>query len=540
MNAKNKAWEAVFAVLSVIALFPSPGRAEIAPLWSARLPTGSTLYSGLRGMWVDGAGNTYVAGNTGISSNVDVLTAKFGPDGGLLWSSIYDGAAEWHDTVAGVALGPDGSVFAVGSTPGAQKYADLLLLRYDGSSGSLMRETRYDGGVFVSDGGTAIAVDPSGNAFAGGSTVGDGGDCLTVKVGDDGAVQWASVWDGPASAPYSQEAVRKIAVDPFGDVIMMTGGVMNSLHPDYVLIKYDPRSGSILWMSNWGFNGGEEPNDMVMDEQGDIYVTGVALDFIDKFGTVKFRNSDGQVLWAEYDSAGYRNYPAGIALDGRGGVYVTGSADPDGNRSNFNDNFFTVKRDAITGALQWSHLYGDNCIGCYDITNDVAVDRAGHVLIAGSTSSPPYNNTQMLMVLDGVTGQEITRGTVEAQTNEGAGAVEIRLDSAQNIYIGGDYSNFNTGAQDILIVKYAALRELDCDAIQKFSSKCRNGKLVAKLASSLPAGTELTLVRNGGDEKILTVSAKGKGKASWKGQSGAQTVCIADCPQAPCAPANCE
>ncbi|MCC7292300.1 MAG: hypothetical protein IT449_09595 [Phycisphaerales bacterium] len=69
----------------------------------------------------------------------------------------------------------------------------------------------------------------------------------------------------------------------------------------------------------------------------------------------------------------------------------------------------------------------------------------------------------------------------------------------------------------------------DCGAVAKFSARCRDGKLTAKVVSALPAGTELTVTRNGGDAKTLTINDRGKGKVKWSGQIGAQTVVIAEC-----------
>ena len=104
------------------------------------------------------------------------------------------------------------------------------------------------------------------------------------------------------------------------------------------------------------------------------------------------RGTDGELLWQAYDFKGQDNAAYALELDGAGGVYVTGTEDPDGNHSNFNDNFYTVKRDAATGAFLWSHGYGVNCIGCYDVPSDVRVDSAGNVFVAGVTSSPPYSS----------------------------------------------------------------------------------------------------------------------------------------------------
>lgn len=74
---------------------------------------------------------------------------------------------------------------------------------------------------------------------------------------------------------------------------------------------------------------------------------------------------------------------------------------------------------------------------------------------------------------------------------------------------------------------------VDCGAVRKLSARCRDGKLIAKVASLLPEGTALTIVRNGGDEKTLTINARGRGKVKWTGQSGTQVVAILECPGVP-------
>lgn len=72
-------------------------------------------------------------------------------------------------------------------------------------------------------------------------------------------------------------------------------------------------------------------------------------------------------------------------------------------------------------------------------------------------------------------------------------------------------------------------KDIDCRAIQKMTARCTDGKLVAKIKSSLPDGTELTLTRNGGDAKTVTINARGKGKTRWTGQRGPQTLRIVEC-----------
>ncbi|MCG3132644.1 MAG: hypothetical protein FLDDKLPJ_03507 [Phycisphaerae bacterium] len=70
----------------------------------------------------------------------------------------------------------------------------------------------------------------------------------------------------------------------------------------------------------------------------------------------------------------------------------------------------------------------------------------------------------------------------------------------------------------------------DCNRIDKFNVGCINGRLKAKVVSTLAAGTILT-VDNNGDRRTLTINDRGKGKVKWTGQSGAHTVFIVECPQ---------
>jgi len=174
----------------------------------------------------------------------------------------------------------------------------------------------------------------------------------------------------------------------------MAGG-----HPDYVVVKYAPTNGATLWEATWGVSGGDFPSDMEVDAAGNVYVTGIGIDFIDKYSTIKVRGSDGQLLWQFYDALGQDHSSSGLFLDGIGGVYITGSSDPDGNDGNFNDDFFTVKRDAATGAQLWTHAYGQNCVGCFDVPSDVRVDSEGNVFVAGITARHRLATTSFFLCL---------------------------------------------------------------------------------------------------------------------------------------------
>jgi hypothetical protein len=443
-----------------LVLLVSAAAADLYPEWIATLPVGTTLAAGTQGFVVDAAGVSYVTANSGDSNNNDITTAAYAPDGTLLWSQVFDGVIHWHDQARDIALGPDGTIWVCGNTPAASKHADVLLLQYDAATGALLKFVQYTTGFGLSEHAQALAVDGLGNVYTVGGTVGDGSDALVNKFDPAGNVVWTRTWDGPAWGPYSQDHGQDLRLAPDGDPIVMIDGVMSSLHADYVLARYSRVDGSLVWETTWGQNGDDFPNAMQMDAAGDVYATGTALNLgNDQYGTIKVRGTDGQLLWEAYDSAGIDDHGRALGLDGFGGVVLTGSVDPDGDHSNFNDNIYTVRRDAATGAPLWSHLYGADCIGCLDLPSDVVVDSAGNVFVAGITSSPPYSADQITLVLDVATGIEVERAILDGQSGFSAGSGALRFDAAENLFNGGTTGNATTGAKEVSVVRFTSLAQ---------------------------------------------------------------------------------
>ena len=54
---------------------------------------------------------------------------------------------------------------------------------------------------------------------------------------------------------------------------------------------------------------------------GDVYASGIGIDLIDKFSTIKLRGSDGALLWQAYDEIDNDHSVSGLFLDGVGGVF---------------------------------------------------------------------------------------------------------------------------------------------------------------------------------------------------------------------------
>jgi len=441
----------ILATLAVI------GRADLTPEWVRRFPVGTSFSSGIQDMAASEDGVVYVTGIAGGASNTDAVTAAYRPDGSLLWSRTYNGPANWHDQGRGIALGSSGELYVTGTTTSATFVSKLLLLKYDASTGALLNAIQHSGAPLASEHGASVATDAQGNVYVAGATDGDGADALVVKFDAAGTFQWQRTWDGPARSPYSLDTALELLVDPDGNPVVLINGIMSSLHPDFVVVKYAPNDGSTLWEAAWGGLGEDAAADMEIDLGGDVYVTGTAFDAINRYSTIKLDGDNGQLLWQAYDNLGLDDQAFGLALDRKAGVYITGAIDPDGDDSNFNERIYTVKRDAFSGALLWTHAYGDTCVGCFDSPTDVAVDPDGHVFVSGTTSSAPYNGEMITLVLDADTGVELDRGVLPGTVGESAGAGEQGLDGDYNLFIAGQVRDSITGLIEISVVKYTSL-----------------------------------------------------------------------------------
>ena len=467
------------AALVALLLLPIAAQAQLAPEWTSSVSLGTAFAAGIEGLEVDPDGVSYLTGIGGPSPNTDILTSSFNPDGSLRWSQTWDSAGSGADQSRAITKSASGILYVAGNTPGPDFYANILVLGYDAATGALVRTIQYSSGGFRSEFASSIVTDAAANIYITGGTVGDGPDVITVKFDATGKLLWKRTWDGGAVAPFSLDSPVKILLDPSGDVVVAITGTMPNNHPDYVVVKYNPATGATVWEKTWGLDGGDFASDMEIDATGDIYVTGTAFSFTDKFGTIKLRGSDGLLLWQAYDSNGFNHHANGLFLDGVGGVFVTGSSDPDGDISNKNDDYFTVKRDAASGALLWTHAYGDPCVGCYDTSSDVRVDPAGNVFVDGSTSSAPFSADQLLLVLDTTTGQEINRGTILGTGSTLISAGVLRFDAAFNLYDGYNVSDANVGSLSMALSKWGSLAsDGGCETPENVTA----GKITSKSA----------------------------------------------------------
>jgi hypothetical protein len=87
----------------------------------------------------------------------------------------------------------------------------------------------------------------------------------------------------------------------------------------------------------------------------------------------------------------------------------------------------------------------------YDDFNDIAVDEAGNIFLAGSTKSYGVGNSDILLLKYNSLGTLLWQKTYGGASDDWA--MGIKLDDSGNIYLAGSTTSFGTGDADIVVLK---------------------------------------------------------------------------------------
>jgi hypothetical protein len=353
------------------------------------------------GVAVDASGQVLLTGTT-TSTNFPVASAyqnaihgykdafllKLNPSTGtLVFSTYYGGTGS--DSAKALALSSTGSIYIAGETDSwdlpfpagfrrtSNGATDAFVARFT-PSGQLDAATYYGGGG--NDRARALALDPSGNAWIGGST----------------------------------DSINLATVAPFQSALR---GTM-----DGFLAKFDSSLATLVTGTYLGGSQGspgmpEEVLAVAVDSAGAVFAAGVtpSSDFPLRNPAQSIFGGESDAWLAKLNSAGSAltfstflggsNYDsaAAVALDAGGRVHVAGQT--------YSPNFLTNQAiqpalagwidaflasfDAATGALSFSTFLGGTGA---DIATAIVPGWAGHVYVAGATGSaefPQYHPIQL-------------------------------------------------------------------------------------------------------------------------------------------------
>ena len=221
-----------------------------------------------------GAGNSVYV--TGVSTNNgnDAVLLKFDVNGTLLWERTWGGADS--DESLAVAAGLDGSAYIVGTaTSFGPSSSGLFVVKFD-SLGNLVWQRISDGAA-----GNAVGVGPDGSVYAAGTTprpdpIGNF-DVIALKITSDGNLVWQRI--------YSAADV----VDPRGGLMVASDGsvymagalqtVRRTADIAALIVKLST-NGDLLFDKQFDGRGSETASGVaVAPDDGTVYVAGTTTSF---------------------------------------------------------------------------------------------------------------------------------------------------------------------------------------------------------------------------------------------------------------------
>ncbi|MBE2256611.1 MAG: SBBP repeat-containing protein [Ignavibacteria bacterium] len=368
------------------------------------------------------------------------------------WVAKYNGFGYGNNIATDVEVDSDGNIYVTGYSLGNGTGLDFATIKYN-PNGLQLWVARYNGPFNKDDYANRIVIDNSGNVYVIGFSV----DSIeiyncritTIKYNSQGIQQWVNRYDGFSL----EDNARDLVIDNSGNVYVTGSSRGNGSSYDIVTLKYNS-NGEQEWVRryNGALNSADISNAITIDDFGNIYITGFSYENLSNacITTIKY-NSIGEVIWIKYycDKINSSNSGHDITLDKEGNVYITGKIQelaPDIM------HYITIKYTS-NGIEQWASKYLGKEYGLLNEANVIAIGSKGDVFITGTSES--YDSEMDFATIkynsNGVQ-QWVKRYSGSASSWDYA--TELVIDSLDNIYVTGSSSTSFNSNYNYATIKY--------------------------------------------------------------------------------------
>ena len=226
---------------------------------------------------VDNSGNVCVAGfTTGSFSQVGYVTIKYSVDGMPLWTNQANIGSPAR-IAKSLAIDSKGNVCVTGSCTAGGIY-NYMTIKYS-SAGVGLWTNLFNGKGSGDNLAVSLGLDKTDNIFVTGYATGIGSsyDYATIKLSNAGQLLWTNFFNGYAN---NYDIPSALVIDSLGNVYVTGNSTGSGLNPKtyYATIKYS-NTGTPLWTNlfNETANIQSQPKSVAVDEVGNVFVTGFAL-----------------------------------------------------------------------------------------------------------------------------------------------------------------------------------------------------------------------------------------------------------------------
>lgn len=245
----------------------------------------------------DAAGNIYVlASSNAISGSNDILMLKYNSSLMLLWQNTFSGTAFGSDVPVQMLISSDNKLVVSAAVYNSVTGLDFGTYRFDTNSALIMQHFQNGTGN-NQDIPYSIALDAANNIYVTGSsrnadTLGSE-DMLTLKIDPTGLLLWQRRFNGTGSGI---DYGTSVAVDNSGNVFAGGTTDKHEVHLAYALLKYGP-TGDLYWLEEYSQQ--ERSEDFIYtvsaDNSYNIFVTGISFDSTSDYdiATIKYSEPIG-------------------------------------------------------------------------------------------------------------------------------------------------------------------------------------------------------------------------------------------------------
>jgi uncharacterized delta-60 repeat protein len=343
-----------------------------------------------------------------------------------------------------------------------------------------------------------------------GNTSFTGADYFTIKYNKRGDSLWTRRFNGRGNG---FDEATSLVVDNGGNVFVTGYSYNGATGFDIVTVKYTS-DGIIEWIKE--YNGQDDSTDVsieiALDKDGNIYLTGYeysASNGIDII-TIKY-NSSGTEQWTRKFNgpAGGDDRPTAINIDPAGNCFVTGFSNGLGTGA----DFLIIKYDP-NGTELWSDRYS-SAGSTEDISTSAATDSFGNSYLTGYSYQATTSNDYMTIKYT----QDGIRQWVSIYNDSLNGsdyATAIGIDDAGNVFVtGSSWGGLNS--DDYLTIQY------DSSGLMKWSRRYDGTDKLSDVPTELVVDDQNGKVyvtgsinyQIGGPRDIVTIQYSKNGDKLW-------------------------
>ncbi|HTL82591.1 MAG TPA: T9SS type A sorting domain-containing protein, partial [Bacteroidia bacterium] len=252
------------------------------------------LFGGIQGTGM----NLFLFGQTTVANN-DILVVSLDTTGSERWTYSYNGTGNQED-FPGYVMAQDahGNIYVPVNSQNANGDIDLCILSLT-STGTFRFLYRYDGPGNGIDLCYAVVAGPDGNMYATGSStgVGTGEDFTVVSIDTMGNQRWMYRKDGAAHA--TDESYFSVAFDQNGH-LYTSGDLQMASNQSAAVISLQMSSGAERWVHTYSGSGNQDniAHQVILGPDNKLYAAGVA----------NSSQTNYDVLIMQLDTAGNENW----------------------------------------------------------------------------------------------------------------------------------------------------------------------------------------------------------------------------------------